>query len=110
LGGDYRCLLLGEAILLLSLNLAAKQGDLVTRDRRSWNAKTGAAAATTTAPFEIQSPFSIPATLSGGGFGGKWQPRFGLIPVGAPGFEPGTSCPPDKRANQAAPRPERGTV
>src|SRR5690349_14890125 len=25
--------------------------------------------------------------------------------VGAPGFEPGTSCPPDKRANQAAPRP-----
>ena len=34
--------------------------------------------------------------------------RFGPIrsfPVGAPGFEPGTSCPPDKRANQAAPRP-----
>jgi hypothetical protein len=28
-----------------------------------------------------------------------------VIPVGAPGFEPGTSCPPDKRANQAAPRP-----
>jgi hypothetical protein len=31
------------------------------------------------------------------------------IPVGAPGFEPGTSCPPDKRANQAAPRPVGGT-
>ena len=29
----------------------------------------------------------------------------GLFLVGAPGFEPGTSCPPDKRANQAAPRP-----
>src|SRR5215475_6996237 len=27
--------------------------------------------------------------------------------IGAPGFEPGTSCPPDKRANQAAPRPVR---
>jgi hypothetical protein len=25
--------------------------------------------------------------------------------VGLPGFEPGTSCPPDKRANQAAPQP-----
>jgi hypothetical protein len=25
--------------------------------------------------------------------------------VGAPGFEPGTSSPPDWRANQAAPRP-----
>jgi hypothetical protein len=27
--------------------------------------------------------------------------------VGVPGFEPGTSCPPDKRANQAAPHPVR---
>src|SRR5205085_2997245 len=26
-------------------------------------------------------------------------------PIGAPRFELGTSCPPDKRANQAAPRP-----
>src|SRR6187455_598018 len=29
----------------------------------------------------------------------------GFLAIGAPGFEPGTSCPPDKRANQAAPRP-----
>ena len=29
----------------------------------------------------------------------------GFSAIGAPGFEPGTSCPPDKRANQAAPRP-----
>ena len=27
--------------------------------------------------------------------------------VGPPGFEPGTSCTPSKRASQAAPRPER---
>ena len=27
--------------------------------------------------------------------------------VGAAGFEPTTSCPPDKRANRAAPRPDR---
>ena len=27
------------------------------------------------------------------------------LPIGAPGFEPGTSSPPDWRANQAAPRP-----
>ena len=26
--------------------------------------------------------------------------------VGPPGFEPGTSCTPSKRASQAAPRPE----
>jgi hypothetical protein len=26
-------------------------------------------------------------------------------PIGAPGLEPGTSSPPDWRANQAAPRP-----
>jgi hypothetical protein len=29
----------------------------------------------------------------------------GLFYIGAPRFELGTSCPPDKRANQAAPRP-----
>jgi hypothetical protein len=29
----------------------------------------------------------------------------GFSMVGAPGFEPGTSSPPDWRANQAAPRP-----
>ena len=28
-----------------------------------------------------------------------------MMMVGLPGFEPGTSCPPDKRANQAAPQP-----
>ena len=27
--------------------------------------------------------------------------------VGPPGFEPGTSCTPSKRASQAAPRPDR---
>ena len=27
--------------------------------------------------------------------------------VGPPGFEPGTSCTPSKRASQAAPRPEQ---
>jgi hypothetical protein len=32
----------------------------------------------------------------------------GFLVIGAPGFEPGTSCPPDKRANQAAPRPVGG--
>ena len=26
--------------------------------------------------------------------------------VGPPGFEPGTSCTPSKRASQAAPRPD----
>jgi hypothetical protein len=30
--------------------------------------------------------------------------------IGAPGFEPGTSSPPDWRANQAAPRPVRSTL
>ena len=30
--------------------------------------------------------------------------------VGPPGFEPGTSCTPSKRASQAAPRPERLSV
>ncbi len=30
--------------------------------------------------------------------------------VGAAGFEPTTSCPPDKRANQAAPRSDPGPV
>ena len=29
----------------------------------------------------------------------------GFPTIGAPRFELGTSCPPDKRANQAAPRP-----
>src|SRR6266516_1176445 len=28
-----------------------------------------------------------------------------FLSIGVPGFEPGTSCPPDKRANQAAPHP-----
>jgi hypothetical protein len=43
--------------------------------------------------------------------GAKKKPRrAGLSVIGAPGFEPGTSCPPDKRANQAAPRPVRTTV
>src|SRR6266576_3631896 len=32
-------------------------------------------------------------------------PKLACYPVGVPGFEPGTSCPPDKRANQAAPHP-----
>jgi hypothetical protein len=32
----------------------------------------------------------------------------GLLHIGAPRFELGTSCPPDTRANQAAPRPVRG--
>src|SRR5689334_736376 len=31
---------------------------------------------------------------------------WGLVLVGPPGFEPGTSCTPSKRASQAAPRPE----
>ena len=42
----------------------------------------------------------------------KWYGRTAETPsnpVGAPGFEPGTSCPPDKRANQAAPRPATGS-
>jgi hypothetical protein len=30
----------------------------------------------------------------------------GDLLVGPPGFEPGTSCTPSKRASQAAPRPE----
>jgi hypothetical protein len=40
------------------------------------------------------------------------QQTFGLAPkvlnlmVGLPGFEPGTSCTPSKRASQAAPQPE----
>jgi hypothetical protein len=29
--------------------------------------------------------------------------------VGLAGFEPTTSCPPDKRANQAAPQPDGGS-
>jgi hypothetical protein len=33
----------------------------------------------------------------------------GLV-IGVPGFEPGTSCPPDKRANQAAPHPVSHTI
>jgi hypothetical protein len=37
--------------------------------------------------------------------GTKRSPERDFPKVGAPGFEPGTSCPPDKRANQAAPRP-----
>src|SRR5580700_6216774 len=46
----------------------------------------------------------------------NWTPKadfevFGLCNslrnlVGPPGFEPGTSCTPSKRASQAAPRPE----
>ena len=35
---------------------------------------------------------------------------FSPVSVGVPGFEPGTSCPPDKRANQAAPHPEVFTL
>ncbi len=30
--------------------------------------------------------------------------------VGLPGFEPGTSCTPSKRASQAAPQPETSSV
>ena len=33
-------------------------------------------------------------------------PSLELFLVGPPGFEPGTSCTPSKRASQAAPRPD----
>ena len=53
---------------------------------------------------ELHSPMSVPPN--------GWVAKTSLcelspgeIPVGVPGFEPGTSCPPDKRANQAAPHP-----
>ena len=36
-----------------------------------------------------------------------FDPQIWLVSIGVPGFEPGTSCPPDKRANQAAPHPVR---
>ena len=35
----------------------------------------------------------------------KRPSKRGFFTIGAPRFELGTSCPPDKRANQAAPRP-----
>src|SRR5947209_13407976 len=41
-------------------------------------------------------------------FGGRPKMARNLLRnlVGPPGFEPGTSCTPSKRASQAAPRPE----
>ena len=47
-------------------------------------------------------------------FGCSWTPNMQQEDVegfkrlvGPPGFEPGTSCTPSRRASQAAPRPER---
>jgi hypothetical protein len=37
----------------------------------------------------------------------KVELREGVREVGAPGFEPGASCTPCKRASQAAPRPDQ---
>jgi hypothetical protein len=57
-------------------------------------------------------PFSRRSTLSGrrGAMTLNEKSRLfaATFRVGAPGFEPGTSSPPDWRANQAAPRPVLG--
>ena len=47
----------------------------------------------------VRRPIGVQATV-----GQREQP---YLSIGAPRFELGTSCPPDKRANQAAPRPVR---
>ena len=51
---------------------------------------------------------AMPPPLDNPAFGGALLCMIWL--VGPPGFEPGTSCTPSKRASQAAPRPELPSV
>ena len=51
-----------------------------------------------------------PVGLQRPGWGGSGVCKSLRNLVGPPGFEPGTSCTPSKRASQAAPRPEQFSV
>src|SRR5208283_1226203 len=55
-------------------------------------------------------PFWTPNGLQKGGFSRSTDRKCLGNLVGLPGFEPGTSCTPSKRASQAAPQPETPSV